>query len=83
MSFDLSRHLYFAAAGHESKLPVSFSESTGNPTRYRKGVEATLTYKSMRDERMAAAEDEKLDLPLDQAFGPVLDATFDLLDSRT
>lgn len=58
---DLSRHLRFSIVGDETSLAVSYSSETGNPTRYRKGVEAMLSYTSVRDKRRALTEDEKLD----------------------
>lgn len=82
VDFDLSKHLYFAVTGLESRLPVSYSEATGNPTRYRKGVEAILSYTSKDDERRAVAEDKKLDALFERAFGPTFDTSFNNLDTR-
>lgn len=81
--FDVSQHLHFASDGHESRLPTAYSKTTGNPTRYRVGVEAILSYKSSGDERKASAEDKKLDALFDRAFGPIFDTACNTIDART
>lgn len=82
---DLSRYLRFSIVGDddEAKLPVSYSTETGEPTRYRIGAEAILSYASGRDERKALAEDEKLNELFDQAFGPAFDRAYIHLDAKT
>lgn len=79
-AIDLSNHLYFELDSKAIRLPVAYSEETGNPTRFRKGFDATLRYRNEEYRHVALEEDDRLDAIFEQAFGTTFDTSYTNLE---
>ena len=72
----LSNHLLLAVDGNKCRLPVAFSDETGNPTRFRMGHDAILRYRDQTEAALARNEEDDLDELFDQAFSEFIDVSY-------
>ena len=68
--------LYFAVDDAPSRLPIAYSQATGDPTRYESAHEATLQLKREQDDALVQKEDDDLYAFLDRVRGNALDGGF-------
>lgn len=78
----LRNRLHFAVDEAPSRLPMSYSPTTGNPTRYEWAHEAILQFRHKQDETSVRQEDDELYAFLDQVRGSSLNGGFSSIAPR-
>jgi len=68
--------LYFAIDESPSRLPVAYSQVTGNPTRYEQAYETILRFKREQDQLLTERADDELCAFMEHVRGNSLDSGF-------